>query len=70
MTIAVVTKPALVSKAVAAALVAGVGVSPVESRAAVGGGDCFDSAGCDNAAVGGFKMDPLDRAPVTNPGDY
>ncbi|PIY05284.1 MAG: hypothetical protein COZ20_03650 [Gallionellales bacterium CG_4_10_14_3_um_filter_54_96] len=50
--------------------VAGVVVSPVKSRAAVGGGDCFDSAGCDNAAVGGFKMDPLDRAPVTNPGDH
>jgi len=39
-----------------------------KTRSSVGKGDCFKTGGCDNAPTGGFKLDPLNRDPVTNPG--
>ena len=49
-------------------LVNGVVTPTVKTRSSVGGGDCFNREGCDNASSGGFKLDPLNRDPVTNPG--
>jgi hypothetical protein len=51
-------------------LVNGVVPPTVNTRSSVGGGDCFKREGCDNASSGGFKLDPLNRDPVTNPGGH
>jgi len=43
-------------------------VPTVKSRSSVGGGDCFQREGCENAPTGDFRLDPFNRDPVTNPG--
>lgn len=48
--------------------VAGVVVPDVKTPSSVGGGDCFKPDGCDNTPTGGFRLDPFNRDPATNPG--